>query len=402
MKRRDLFPIAGGIAGMAALMSGKSAEAATRQNVFDPYKMPEEMRQRYAVRMPTLDRQSAEDFYGSFRLAMNNQYPGLEEEVTQTLAEQGVKVDPNWDLKTAWEMSMKDPRFAMKARTWISGQQLMWAAIKDSFEGQADEVLAELEKSDRMGPGKLELNPEMDVPEYTRYEIHIQPAGYVGHPLAGAISAFGSKHFGRANANLWNDHQERHLQMAQEMPIPKDGEVKRILDMGTGWGSLAASLKERFPDAEVWGIDVGGPQVRWAHHRAVKLGLDVNYAQRLAEDTKFPDGFFDIVTSYILHHEVTSSATKKIAKEAFRVLRPGGVYHPIDFVTAGNDDFKAPKSLMQKASVWQDHRYNNEVWSLQYRSTDFPQALRDAGFTSVTAKAKPGGAFGDLTGTKPA
>src|SRR5204863_22706 len=128
-------------------------------------------------------------------------------------------------------------RFAMKARTWISGQQLMWAAIRDSFYGNSDRILAEMENTDRAGPGKLELNPSLDVPEYCRYEIHIQPGGYVGDPFAGAIAAYGSKHFGRASVNLYNDHQERHLQMAQDMPEPKDGEVKRILDMGTGWGS---------------------------------------------------------------------------------------------------------------------------------------------------------------------
>jgi ubiquinone/menaquinone biosynthesis C-methylase UbiE len=402
MKRRDLFPIITGLASAAALTGATEAQAATRENRFDPYQMPDDMRQRYATRMPTLDLQASEDFYGSFRLAMADQYKTLENDVRDSLAEQGIKPKADCSLQDAWDYCMKDPRFAMQSRTWVSSQQLMWSAIADSFHARQEQVLAELEKTDRMGPGKLELNPDMEIPEYTRYEIHIQPRGYVGDPLAGAISAFGSKHFGRASSHLWNDHQERHLKMAQDMPTPKTGDVRRILDMGTGWGSLAASLKERFPDAEVWGIDVGGPQVRWAHYRAVKLGLDVNYAQRLAEDTKFPNAHFDIVTSYILHHEVTAVATKKIVEEAFRVLRPGGVFKPMDFITTGNPDYKPPQQFTEKALRWRDHRYNNEVWTLQFRDLDLPGLLRSTGFVEVTAGDWPGTPFGTVVARKPA
>jgi ubiquinone/menaquinone biosynthesis C-methylase UbiE len=186
------------------------------------------------------------------------------------------------------------------------------------------------------------------------------------------------------------------------MALPQSGDVNRILDMGTGWGPLATALKMRFPDAEIWGIDVGAPMVRWAHFRAVKLGLSVNYAQRLAEDTKFKDNTFDIVTSHIMHHEVTAEATKKIVAEAFRVLRPGGVFKPMDFVTVGNPDHKPPQSITAKAAMWQDHRYNNEVWTLQYRNSDLPGLMRAAGFVDVHASAKPPGINGEVYGYKPA
>ena len=49
-----------------------------------------------------------------------------------------------------------------------------------------------------------------------------------------------------------------------------------------------------------------------------------NFAQRLAEDTKFPDGHFDLVTSYIMHHEVRAQKTLEIIDEARRVTRAGG------------------------------------------------------------------------------
>src|SRR2546426_1080379 len=98
-KRREIFPLASGLAGMAGLLGAGDAEAATRDRRFDPYKMPDQMREKYSTRMPTLDRQAAEDFYGSFRLAMGKQYETLERDVVATLAEQGVKADPDCSLQ---------------------------------------------------------------------------------------------------------------------------------------------------------------------------------------------------------------------------------------------------------------------------------------------------------------
>ena len=44
----------------------------------------------------------------------------------------------------------------------------------------------------------------------------------------------------------------------------------------------------------------------------MKHGQDIHYAQRLAEDTKFPDGYFDVVGTCLLFHEVSAEAAKKI------------------------------------------------------------------------------------------
>jgi ubiquinone/menaquinone biosynthesis C-methylase UbiE len=70
----------------------------------------------------------------------------------------------------------------------------------------------------------------------------------------------------------------------------------------------------------VWGIDVGGPLVRYAHARAAALGHDINFAQMNAEETTFPDGHFDLVVSHILLHETSGKAMPRIFKEAHRVL----------------------------------------------------------------------------------
>ncbi|MGB1876985.1 MAG: hypothetical protein ACPHGY_08735, partial [Rhodospirillaceae bacterium] len=73
-----------------------------------------------------------------------------------------------------------DAYLGTAARLRTSGQQLMWTALQKHYHDNADTYLDELEATDNIGPGKLELNPDMHIPEYTKYEIHIQPGGYVG------------------------------------------------------------------------------------------------------------------------------------------------------------------------------------------------------------------------------
>eukprot|EP01037_Dinobryon_pediforme_P031703 gene31703-36318_t len=99
---------------------------------------------------------------------------------------------------------------------------------------------------------------------------------------------------------------------------------RRILDMGCTVGHSTLPYKELFPEAEVWGIDVAGPQMRYAHARAAGLGREVNFAQMNAEATSFPDGYFDLVVSHILLHETSGKAMPKIFEECARVLSPGG------------------------------------------------------------------------------
>ncbi|MDW8260162.1 MAG: class I SAM-dependent methyltransferase, partial [Gammaproteobacteria bacterium] len=131
-------------------------------------------------------------------------------------------------------------------------------------------------------------------------------------------------------------------------------------------------------DAEVWGIDIAAPMVRYAHMRARRLGVEVQFAQRLAEKTAFPDGYFDLVTSYIVHHEMPATITLQVIDEVRRITRSGGVYYPIDFISGGTQ--APPRAIYGR---WWDHRWNHEVWSLEYHALDFSAEIARRGFRHV-------------------
>jgi len=150
----------------------------------------------------------------------------------------------------------------------------------------------------------------------------------------------------------------------------------------TTWtvGHSTLPYKEYFPDAEIWGIDVGAPVVRYAHARAQAMGFDVNFAQMNAEETRFADGEFDLVVSHILLHETSGKAMPRIFNECHRLLAPGGLMIHADL---------PPFDLMDPFTQFildNETWYNNEPFWGAMRDMDQYKLAENAGFSRDDVK----------------
>ncbi|MDG2320171.1 MAG: methyltransferase domain-containing protein [Rhodospirillaceae bacterium] len=332
-------------------------------------------------RLPTRDLESMEDFSTSLRdFVQTDLSRAAARRANAIFKDKGISSIKGISLVDTIKLLENDPIIMSRTHAWIDGQLLMWSHLQDAFHNDADRYLTEMAAADKSGPGSLELNPDMYIPPYTAHEIHNQPGGYVGDAFAGHMY-----HYGTNNLYIHrNEQDEQHISTVSFVPVPDDGKIKRILDLGCSVGQTATALKERFPGAEVWGIDVGAPMVRYAHMRAADIGIDVNFAQRLAEENGFPDNHFDIITANILFHEVSPDATTKIIRESHRALRPGGVFFPNEPV------FQVPKppdTIWSRYFTWWNTNWNTEVWYVYYSDFDYANAFQNAGF--VVRKDSP-------------
>ncbi len=90
---------------------------------------------------------------------------------------------------------------------------------------------------------------------------------------------------------------------------------RRVLDAGCGKGRFAKILKERYPTAEIWGLDVSAAMLRY-------VPKDIRTQQGWLTDLPFPDAHFDAVyATESLEHAVEIEAA---VAEMCRVTRPGG------------------------------------------------------------------------------
>lgn len=101
-----------------------------------------------------------------------------------------------------------------------------------------------------------------------------------------------------AAAGLWRT-RGRNVGRHEPLLAALDGipAPARAIEIGCGTGGAAAAVAERFPDAEVTGIDIASRMVRFARreHPLPNLG----FRRGDVEAVPFPDGSFDLV---VLHN----------------------------------------------------------------------------------------------------
>ena len=377
--RRAAIGFTGGAAGLAAsLFSPHQAAAKIGKADIEPRGTD-----GILERLPNLNLESYDEFSTSTRVWINTDLSrAAERRAVQILRENGLNPREAMPFETAVELLADDPIIAFRNHSWQRLQMHMWNELRREFHGNYDAYMSEMEATDNKGPGVLEMNPGCE-PEYTKHEIHMQPGGYTGDEFAGHLYHYGTNNF----YNGQNYQDERHINLAEALPIPADGKIKRILDIGCSCGQQVVALKKRFPDAEVWGVDVGGPMVRYSHMRAVDMGVDVNFRHALSEDTGFPDNYFDVVTSYLLHHEITEEATYGTINETARILRPGGLYFPVDVYTNPGRR-RIDGTGMRHIRDWMTYRWNHERWWYDYQRADFNGAMERAGLTIIESGPK--------------
>lgn len=387
MNRRSLFATAAG-----AFAAAGTHRALAYTGTVQEWIASDEFKQAHYVRFPELDSESQLDFNAGFFRPLK-EYRGTETDPMRVnfLKANGYSLGPvDLSYEQCHAILMQHAPYAAYIRLTRTIHEHMWARSLAGIEKHADKYLAAMEATDKKGPGSLELNSGMTVPEYASHEIHEQPGGYVGNPFAGQLYHYAMvKAFYHGLADGPVQHDERNQIMVAGWPTPPDGKLKRILEVGCSHGSTTIALRERFhdPEIEVWALDVGGPQVRYAHHRAVGMGHKINFVQRLAEDTGFPDNYFDMIAINLLFHEVPAFATKKIVPELARITRPGGIW--VGDASGTGGDFKLEPTIINKARTWVNHRFNNEVWEIQNLTNDFPTLRKNAGWASDLSTGKP-------------
>ena len=146
----------------------------------------------------------------------------------------------------------------------------------------------------------------------------------------------------------------------------------KVLDLGCSDGELLNYLKK---ERNTTGYGIEKDPDNWL--KSLKAGINVLQVDIEAGLPEFEDNSFDIVASYIIHHEMPAEISRAIFAEAHRILRPGGFYFPIDFFTSGR---RGVPGAFPKYQEWKEHRWNNEVWRMEYKAMDFAGDMEKVGF----------------------
>lgn len=328
----------------------------------------------------TADEAARQEFTKSFKgFIQSSLLPGLTPIYQTRVArrfekEHGQAPQDRRDIRTGM---VEDIYFQHYAAANRIAQELLWESVGVSIDRQLPELIARAKELSAATSAQLVMPEGFEPPRYvTALDIHCMPGGYCSEVCSddvsvGALYDRGVYLYSMGYTGPNNDDMGRSVVNYIKRHMP-DFRPRRILDMGCTVGHSTLPYKELFPDAEVWGIDVGGPCVRYAHARAAGFGLEVNFAQMNAEATTFPDEHFDLVVSHILLHETSGKAMPRIFAEAHRVLAPGGLMIHADL---------PPFDLMDPFTQF---ILDNETW---YNNEPFWGAMRDMDQIALAEKA---------------
>ncbi len=325
------------------------------------------------------DERTRQDFAKGLRgYVQNRMLPGLTLLHRKVAAEAARDDRALADRHAIRERMVKEPYFQAYAATNRGAQELLWASVIDSVEREMPRLEREAVRLEG-SVGSLTLDPTLEVPRYVAaLDIHCMPGGYASAAdpqqiAAGALYDRGVYLYSMGYIGPMNDDMGRSVGNYVRRNLHGFA-PNRILDLGCTTGHSTLPYKGLFPDAEVWGIDVAAPQVKYAHLRAAGLGVDVHFAQMNAERTSFPDGHFDLVVSHILLHETSGRAMPRIFDECFRLLAPGGWMIHADL---------PPFDLMDPFTQFildNETHYNNEPFWGAMRELDQVALATHAGF----------------------
>lgn len=123
--------------------------------------------------------------------------------------------------------------------------------------------------------------------------------------------------------DLESPFQQYRIRKVLEIHRPEPGE--RVVDLGCGWGTCSFALAEA--GAEVVGVDFSRRSVALCEQRLEREPREgLSFVCADAGDTGLEGGAWDMVLAADLFEHLYPDDSRRVAAEAFRLLKPGGLF----------------------------------------------------------------------------
>lgn len=250
------------------------------------------------------------------------------------------------------------------------------------------------------------MNPP---PLASREAVREQYFGNVWESQLNDVFADVAPYYDRANSvaslGLWNWFLRRFMATIDVKP------GQRALDICAGTNAIGIALLEREPSLEVHAMDRSAAMQEVGRQRAAARGMKIRSYIGDVHALPFADAHFDIVTiQYASRH----LRIKRVAEEAFRVLKPGGRFHHCDMLRPANSVVERLYYTYLRACLTTTgflfrsgpqalncRQYFIQALKMFYSAEELSMILRDIGYADVAAKTIFCGMIGFHRAVKP-
>ncbi len=220
-------------------------------------------------------------------------------------------------------------------------------------------------------------NPDLEYPDYYQASFHGYDQGHLCWDAAFefevAAKAVHSSLYPEAGAaGDLKLRQSYHDVLRQKLPVSP----QTILDLHCTVGLSSFTLQDIYPQAQLTGLDFSAYYLAVALHNAQQQQRSVTWVHALPEATGLAAQSFDLVSAFLLFHEMPQDATRKIFREARRLLPTGGHFTFMDMNPRSQAYQTMPPYIMTLLK-------STEPFMDQYFALDVEAELSEAGFDSV-------------------
>lgn len=240
------------------------------------------------------------------------------------------------------------------------------------------EEVEQLQKRDWTNDWAKVENPQINYPEYYFRPFHAYEGGDLSWQAAFELEVAAQS----VHASIWGQpaaqgdaklRQSYHnILTAQISPQPQN-----ILDLGCAVGLSTFALQAVYPQAKITGLDLSAYFLAVANYRSQQHQAEIHWVHGQGESTGLADASFDLVSIFLMFHELPQSATHRIFAEVRRILRPGGHLAIMDMNPKSEIYAKLPTYMLTLLK-------STEPYLDEYFSLDIEQALIKAGFNAPT------------------
>ncbi len=221
-------------------------------------------------------------------------------------------------------------------------------------------------------------NPQLSYPDYYLNSFHAYESGNLSWQAAFEVKPAAHA----VHAKIWQDAEAQgDAKLRQSYHDILKGSLTNtpqdILDVGCSVGLSTFALQEIYPQSQITGLDLSPYFLAVAHYRAQQSQAQIKWLHAAAESTDLPDASFDLVSIFLMCHELPQSATQEIFAEMRRLLRPGGHLAIMDMNPQSEIYQKMPPYILTLLK-------STEPYLDQYFALDIEQALIKAGFQAPT------------------
>lgn len=186
------------------------------------------------------------------------------------------------------------------------------------------------------------------------------------------------------HASVVGQHARRTAERDAAYLLPRLSSGMRLLDIGCGPGTITTGLARAVAPGEVVGLDLVPEVVAQARSHLAETGLtNVRFEEGSVYALPYPDASFDVAHA----HQVLQHLGRPVdaAREALRVLRPGGVLGVRDADYATMTAWPREPQIDRWLALY--HAVATQNGADADAGRRLPSWLREAGFVDLTVTA---------------